>query len=344
MPKLRFDQYLSVFVIVIFFIFEGTVFFSPLGVIANQPTEILLIKPAAVPIKKEILNHHGKFNYLLESPSSNLMVSDFASSSAISENQSTNQKKDEVNYSLVSALSFIVIDQGSATILAEKNAHEKFYPASTTKMLTALTASQLYDLKQLQTVTAPSQVNGNNMGLVLHEQLTMENLLRGVLIHSANDAAYVLANQYPAGYQVFIQEMNQLAKKLHLKDSHFTNPAGLDDVDHYSSAFDLALIARELIKDPFMKELVGTKELVITDVTGQVKHHLVNTNALLGTEPGVKGIKTGTTDLAGQVLVTLWERQGQEILIVVMGSEDRYTDTKVLINWVFDNYQWQDID
>lgn len=246
----------------------------------------------------------------------------------------------------LSAQSAYAIDLKSATLLYEKNARAELYPASTAKMMTALVASDLYDLDQVLTVASGSAVLGSQADLQFGEQLPVRDLLAALLIFSANDAAYVLANHHPLGFTAFIEDMNQKAQVLHLEQSHFTNPAGLDDPEQLSSARDLTILAQELLKNDYLKNLVATPYVEIKSLNqnaaGQAlwRHQLYSTNQLLGTLKGVKGVKTGTTELAGQVLVTLIEREGQEILLALMNSQDRYSDTQKLIAWIFNTYQF----
>ena len=137
--------------------------------------------------------------------------------------------------------------------------------------------------------------------------------------------------------------MNRKAVDFHLLDSVFSNPSGLDSTSHYSTAFDLSLLARELMKDQVLREMVRTQQVQIQNLSSNRRYYLYNTNLLLGIEPGVVGIKTGTTDLAGEALITQVEREGKQILIVVLGSQDRYSDTKQIIDWIFSHYQWLEI-
>jgi D-alanyl-D-alanine carboxypeptidase (penicillin-binding protein 5/6) len=138
--------------------------------------------------------------------------------------------------------------------------------------------------------------------------------------------------------------MNQKARDLNLKDSLFVNPAGFDQENIYSTARDLSVLAKELLKDEWLKAVVASKSAVIVEASGSAQHSLRNTNELLFELPEVKGVKTGTTDGAGQVLVALVEKNDRQILFVVMGSDDRYQDTKEMINWVDQAFDWVSVD
>lgn len=246
----------------------------------------------------------------------------------------------------LSAQSAYAFDLTTGTLLYEKDSQLKLYPASTTKMLTALVAIEHYQLEQLLMVNGENQVIGNKLNLENGEQVTVKDLLAALLLASANDSAYVLANNYPGGLEAFVLAMNDKAEQLNLQDSVFSNPAGLDELQQLSSARDLNILARELLKNDFLRDLVATPYLEINtshqESLKQVTsaYQLFNTNQLLGSLMGVKGVKTGTTDWAGQVLVTLIERDGREILISLMNSQDRYADTQKLLAWIFNTYQF----
>lgn len=240
----------------------------------------------------------------------------------------------------ISAQSILVIDVDSASILLEKNSHQKVAPASTTKLLTALVARHIYQLDEIISIKTPPLHIGHTIGFRVGEEFLVEDILKALLINSGNDAAEILAQNHPDGRDGFILEMNHTAENLHLTDSYFMNPSGLDAAAHYSSAFDLSLLAREVMKDKFLRSVVGTRQSSITNRAGTNQYWFYNTNLLLGVEPGVVGLKTGTTDLAGEALVTQVERADKKVLIVVLGSQDRYSDTKKIIDWIFSHYQW----
>lgn len=240
----------------------------------------------------------------------------------------------------LSAQSIVAIDVDSAAILLAENAHQKVAPASTTKLLTALVAKNIFQLDDVVSIkTTPLHV-GHTIGFKVGEEFLVSDILKALLINSGNDAAEILAQNHLEGRAGFMTEMNQTAQNLHLQESSFINPSGLDAAAHYSSAFDLSLVARELMQDSFLKSMVGTQQTSIVNQAGTNQYWFYNTNLLLGVEPGVVGVKTGTTDLAGEALITQVERGDQKVLIVVLGSNDRYSDTKKIIDWIFSNYQW----
>lgn len=250
------------------------------------------------------------------------------------------QKVIEQFTSTISAESIYVMDVDSSSILLEKNSSLVKSPASITKLLTALLSRKIYDLDQVFVVTDENKKLGNKVGLMPGEKISVRNLLMASLIQSGNDAAYVLANNHPNGYQAFIQEMNQLAGGLGLSNTYFTNPAGFDDQFHQSTAKDLAILTKQVMLDDFLKKVVGTKMASIADQKNIYHHQLFSTNALLGSD-GVVGVKTGTTEMAKEALITQVERDGHAVIIVVLTSQDRYFDTKNIINFIFDHYRWQ---
>lgn len=240
----------------------------------------------------------------------------------------------------LSAQSIVVIDINSASILLEKNSHQKVAPASTTKLLTALVAKNIFQLDEVVSIKNKPLNVGHTIGFKVGEEFLVADILQALLVNSGNDAAEILAQNHPEGRAGFITEMNQTAQNLHLQESSFINPSGLDAAAHFSSAFDLSLITRVLMQDQFLKSVVGTQQASIINQAGTNQYWFYNTNLLLGVEPGVVGVKTGTTDLAGEALITQVERDDHQVLIVILGSEDRYNDTKKIINWIFSNYQW----
>jgi D-alanyl-D-alanine carboxypeptidase (penicillin-binding protein 5/6) len=242
----------------------------------------------------------------------------------------------------ISAEGAYVLDLASVTPIYEKNIHEPLYPASTTKVVTALVAYDVYKPDQIVTVHNVEAL-GQVMGLVEGERITVENLLYGALVHSGNDAAYALANAYPGGFDKYIDLMNQKAKMLGMTQTHFKNPAGLDDPQQTTTPFDLSLASRELLKNPYLAKIVSTKEIIISDVDFKYFHTLTNVNQLLGEIAGIGGVKTGETDEAKQNLVSFYKHNGHNFLIVVLKSDDRFADTKTIVKWIDDNVTFSNI-
>lgn len=236
-----------------------------------------------------------------------------------------------------------ILDIPSNVVLYEKNSAGRFFPASTTKIMTALVALDHFKLDDVLTVQTVI-TEGRRMGLIGSEQLTFEALLYGTLVHSANDAAYAIAENYPGGVAQFVAGMNEKAKELILTDTHFTNPIGFDDPDHYTTARDLAKLARVAIANKIFAKIVATKAITVSDVTYTYYHPLQNVNELLGRVSGVSGIKTGYTETAGEILVSQVKKNGNDVLFVVLKSRDRFGESEKLIYWVFENFTWKDIN
>jgi D-alanyl-D-alanine carboxypeptidase len=247
------------------------------------------------------------------------------------------------SFPVLSAEGTLAVDLDSGVSLYEKNPDTPLLPASTTKIVTALVSLDTYKLDQVITVGQGVSVDGQKMGLYVGEQMTFENLLYGLLVYSANDAAETLAHNYPGGYDAFISAMNQKAKDLSMTNSHFDNPVGLDTDNQRSTARDLVRASEVAMRNPEFAKIVGTKSVSITDVTEKATYNLNNVNELLGSVPGVMGVKTGWTENARENLVTYIVRDGHKIMVAVLGSQDRFGETKELIDWIFTNYQWTEV-
>jgi len=236
----------------------------------------------------------------------------------------------------VTAQGVFIADLTSFTPLLEKNSRNKFFPASTAKIVTALVVADVFQPNDVITVkkaiTKEERPDWQLMGLVTGERITVENLLYGILVHSANDAAMILADTY--GYDNFIVKMNEKAKELHMEHTHFINPDGIDEQDQLTSPYDLALAARALLKNPYLAKFVSTKEITISDVDYTHFHRLSNVNELLGEVNGIGGLKTGYTELAGENLVSFYKKNGHRYILVVLKSLDRFEDTKQLTKWI----------
>ena len=245
-------------------------------------------------------------------------------------------------FPVLSAQGVIAIDVSSNVTLYEKNADLKLYPASTTKIITALVGLDYYRWDQVLTVGNPS-VEGQRLGLVMGEEMTFENLLEALLIYSANDAAMTIADNYPGGRAGFVAAMNTKAQSLHLENSYFVNPAGLDDAAQITTARDMVRVAKVAMQNPIFVKIVGTKYKKISDASGKFLYELKSINQLLGSVDGVFGIKTGWTEGARENLVTSIDRNGHVVLIALLGSQDRFGETKELIEWIYENYSWQEV-
>ena len=246
------------------------------------------------------------------------------------------------SFPFLSAQAVLAVDLTSGVTLYEKNPDTPYLPASTTKIITALVAMDTYPADEILEV-GNIKVEGQKMGLMMGEKITFADLLDGLLIYSANDAAEVLAFNYPGGYDGFIVAMNEKAKQFNLERSYFVNPTGLDKAGQLATARDLIRIAEIAMQNSEFAKIVGTKEKVVKSVDGTITHRLTNINKLIGEVPGVLGVKTGWTENARENLVTLVERDSRRVMIAIMGSQDRFGETKELINWLFANYSWQEV-
>ena len=239
----------------------------------------------------------------------------------------------------ITASSAVIIDAKSGIKLFEKEPTLRLLPASTTKLMTALVALEYCTPKKIVKITNPV-TDGTQMGLKDGDQVTVENLLYGMLVSSGNDAAYALANACAVSFNNFIASMNQKAHSLSMTESHFVNPAGFDSRLQYSTASDLAILARAAVTNPLISKIVSTKSLVVNDISGIKTYYLENINQLLGEVEGLEGVKTGQTEGSGEILISQTTRNSHTIVVVVLRSKDRFEESQELINWAFDNYKW----
>ena len=239
----------------------------------------------------------------------------------------------------LSAESIVIKDLASLDTLYAKNENKLLFPASTTKVMTALVILDKYNLDEVMAIKTLVN-NGRNMNLVSGEQLTVESLLYGTLVHSANDAAYALAENYPGGVEGFVAEMNRKAQSLGLKDTFFTNPVGFDDPRHYTTARDLVTLSVYALQNKIIDKIVSTKSITVSDTSYTYFHELHNVNQLLGKIAGISGLKTGWTENAGEILISSVKKNGHTVLFAVLKSADRFGETVQLIDWVFNNFTW----
>ena len=245
---------------------------------------------------------------------------------------------------ILTATAAAIFDRQSGVFLFKKNHRTKLLPASTVKMMTAVVSLKLYSPLDVLMVPKVSY-EGQDMGLVEGELITVEALLYGLLVSSGNDAGQVLAKNHPGGEAKFIEVMNEEARNLHLEDTYFANTTGLENREQASltSARDLAWLADEALKNDIFARIVSTKEIILRDPQKHFYHPLYNLNQLLWVMPEVKGIKTGWTENAGECLVIFIERDSRELIVVVLGSQDRFGESRRLIEWAFANFEWQEL-
>lgn len=251
---------------------------------------------------------------------------------------------DNDNISL-NARSAIVLDRTSKKILYGKNEYRKVKMASTTKIMTAIVILENCDLSQTTQVSKKAAgTGGSRLGLKVGDKITINDLLYGLLLCSGNDAAVCLAETCSGSVKDFSNLMNLKAKELGLKNSHFETPHGLDSDEHYTTAYELALLTNYALENPIFKKIVGTKLYTIT-INGYPKT-LSNTNELLGNLNGVYGVKTGFTNGANRCLVTACKRNNMDIICVVLGCDTkkfRTNDSIKLIEYAFNNFEYVNI-
>lgn len=245
----------------------------------------------------------------------------------------------------ISAAAAMVVDLESGATVFSWHPDEQMRPASITKLMTALTALDYYQPSEILTVRRLVPANGESeMGLRVGDQVRVQNLIYGLLVPSGNDAAYTLADNYPGGLENFVYSMNKKASELHMNGTHFVNPSGLDNDNHYSTAGDIALLAKAALKKPFISQVVATYGITLMDVTGKKFYQLKNVNQFLGYLYGADGVKTGYTDLAGECLVASVSRANHRVISVVLKSADRFTDSARLLEWVYRNFVWVNLN
>lgn len=232
----------------------------------------------------------------------------------------------------ITASSFVVFDPDSSAVLLQKNENLRFSMASTTKIMTALTALDDFKMEDILTVY-DSAIEGAKIGLKEGEKITFENLLYAMLLPSANDAGATIAQNYKDGEEKFVEKMNEKAQLLNLENTHFSDPVGLNDNGNYSSPLDLARLSAIALKNKIFAQIVSTKYKNISDLSGNNIYELENLNKLLGLD-GVNGVKTGYTEEAGEVLAVSRMSNGHTLITVVMKSKDRFGDTEKLLSIV----------
>lgn len=242
----------------------------------------------------------------------------------------------------VMAKAALLMDATTGKVLYAKNPHERRAQASTTKIMTALVTLEKGRLTDI--VTAGPNVKTVEpvvIGLEPGDQLTVEQVLYGMLLVSGNDAAVALAEHIGGSIPEFAEMMNAKAAELGLKDTHFVNPHGLDEDGHYSSAYDLAILAKAALENPVFERIVATKEYRIE---GPVRWVFKNSNRLLTDMSTADGVKTGYTDAAGRCLVSSATQNGRRVIAVVLFDDAMYEDSAALLKYVFDNYEWMTLD
>lgn len=228
----------------------------------------------------------------------------------------------------------LLVEMSSGEVLHEKNADTPMLIASTTKIMTALITLENCSTQEKLIIDEEFPlVEGSSMGLKPGEEVSVMDLLYGMLLASGNDAALALALHVTGSLEAFAAAMNERAGELGCKNTHFSNPHGLDADNQYSSARDLSLIAREAMENSVFRSIVSTKH--ITAAGRLLKNH----NKLLWSYPGALGIKTGFTQNAGRTLVSCAERDGMQLLCVTLNDPNDWRDHTALFDWAFGSFQ-----
>ncbi len=265
----------------------------------------------------------------------------------------------------ISSPNSVVLDYETGKVLYDKNGNKKIYPASTTKIWTAyLVIKNVENLDDPIEIDKDLAVDGSSMYLEKGEIFTVRELLQGLLIHSSNDAAEVLAEYVSGSKDAFADLMNEEAKAIGAKNTHFNNPHGLPDKKHYTTAYDMALIAREAMSNELIREIVSTKSVTFEMRDTPTSRRFItrtffNTNKFLTSTEKIKykgkyidikydivdGIKTGYTDDAGRCLLSSAVKNGMRVISAVFKDTgtDVYVDSRTLIDYAFDTYYTQTI-
>ena len=241
----------------------------------------------------------------------------------------------------VSAASAILMERSTRRVLMEVNARTRMPMASTTKIMTALVALEhCADLSREIRIPAEAVgIEGSSVYLKAGEPLTMEQLLHALLLESANDAAAAIAIEIAGDIPSFAALMNETAQRLSLTDTHFTNPHGLDDPDHYTTAYDLALLACCAMENPDFARIAGTYKTTIPLNAGEGTRVLINHNKMLKLYDGATGIKTGYTKKCGRCLVSSAERDGLTMIAVTLQAPDDWRDHTAMLDYGFAQYE-----
>ena len=240
----------------------------------------------------------------------------------------------------LSAESAVLMEADSGTVVYQKNAYTRLPMASTTKIMTALVALELAAPDTVILVDGRAVgTEGSSVYLCEGEKLTLEELLYALMLESANDAAVAIAIGVAGSEEAFVDEMNRKATSLGLSNTHFANPHGLDAQAHYTTAYELALIAQAALQNPLLKTIVSTRKTTIPHQETDGVRLLVNHNKMLRQYEGCIGVKTGYTQKSGRCLVSAAERDGVTMIAVTIDSPDDWSDHTKLLDFGFANYR-----
>lgn len=240
----------------------------------------------------------------------------------------------------VSAVSAIVMDGATGRILYEKNGYSRQFPASTTKIMTCLLAIESgHQPDEIVNISErAAKEEGSSIYMEAGEKIRFEDLIYALMLRSGNDSAVALAEHISGSAEAFAEEMNKKAEELGAKDTHFVTVNGLHDDDHYTTAYDMALFAREAMKDEYFREIVGSQKWNASRDVDKF-NFFYNKNKVLYQYEGGNGIKIGYTTAAGRCLVASSQRNGMELIAVVFSAPDWFNDTYKLMDYIYENYE-----
>ncbi len=236
----------------------------------------------------------------------------------------------------VSAKAAVLINGKSGEIIYSKNCDKKLSMASTTKIMTALILCEYGNFNKEVVVTAEMlKVEGSSMGLLPGDKVTLKDLLYGLMLSSGNDAANVIAFTIGGSLNGFVEIMNEKARELELTSTHFETPSGLDGENHYTTAYELALLTQYAMQNPEFKQAVATEKATLNYGDPPYKRTLKNHNKLLKTYEGAIGVKTGFTKKSGRCLVSAAERGGKFLIAVTLNASNDWQDHKTMLDYGF---------
>lgn len=238
------------------------------------------------------------------------------------------------------AKSAVLVDVNTGRVLMEKNAHTPMRIASITKIMTAILAIEYGELSKKVTVSRhATYAEGSSVYLKENQRIPLKDLLYGLMLRSGNDAAVAIAEHIAGSEENFSILMNIKAMELGMRNTHFRNPHGLDTAeDHYSSAFDMAVLTAYALKNPVFQEIVKTTKYRVSFPGEQWDTVWYNKNKMLNLYEGADGVKTGYTKRAGRTLVSSATRNGQQLVAVTLNDPDDWRDHRALLDWGFENY------
>lgn len=252
----------------------------------------------------------------------------------------------------INAKAALIVEKNTGKVIYEKDINEQNYPASTTKILTAILAIENCDLDEVATVSQKAISNVPTAYVIaplyVGEQMKVKDLLYALMLRSSNDAAYVLAEHVGGSVEGFAEMMNNKAKEIGCSNTHFVNPNGIDNKDHYTTAYDMYLITNYAMKNETFAKIVSTPEYTLpaTNKCPNSNRIMKNTNNFVNPSSkyyneNVKGVKTGTTDLAGNCLITDSTKNNLDFITVILGattSDSKFSETQKMIEYAYDNY------